>query len=81
MINLDKIHKGMDVVTSDDHRLGTVREVMEHVLFLNDVEAVSEFNKTSVPMIWIIGIDDAVRLAKSREQVEKEWHAGPRSGL
>ena len=49
MLNLDKIHKGMDMVTSDGGRLGTAREVMEHVLFLDDVEAGSEFMKTSVP--------------------------------
>ena len=65
MLNLDKIHKGMDVVKSDGRRLGTVREVMEHVLVLDDVEAGSEFNKTSVPMICIIAIDQGVRLAKS----------------
>ena len=81
MLNLDKIHKGMDVVTSDGRRLGTVREVMEHVLVLDNVEAGSEFNKTSVPMIWIIAIDQGVRLAKSWEQVEKEWRADAKSSL
>jgi hypothetical protein len=81
MLNLDKIHKGMEVVTSDSRRLGTVREVMEHVLFLDDVEAGSEFRKTSVPIIWIIDIDQAVQLAKSWEQVEKEWQADAKSSL
>jgi hypothetical protein len=49
MLNLDKIHKGMDVVTSDGRRLGAICEVMEHVLFLDDAGAGSEFKKTSVP--------------------------------
>jgi len=81
MLNLDKIHKGMDVMTSDGHRLGTVREVMEHVLFLDDVPAGDGRRKTSVPMIWIIDIDEAVRLAKSQQQVEMEWQAGAKSSL
>ena len=33
MLNLNKIHRGMDVVKSNGRRLGTDREVMEHVLF------------------------------------------------
>lgn len=81
MIDLNKIHKGMDVMTSDGQRLGAVREVMEHVLFLDEVEEASGAQKTSVPMIWIIGIDDSVRLAKSREQVQMEWEAGAKSSL
>jgi hypothetical protein len=81
MFSLDMIQKGMDVLTSDDYRLGAVREVLDHVIFLDDVEAGTSFRKTSVPMIWIIDIDNAVRLAKSREQVEMEWLANPRSSL
>ena len=81
MFSLDMIQKGMDVLTSDDSRLGAVREVLDHVIFLDDVESGTSFRKTSVPMIWIIGIDTAVRLAKSREQVEMEWLADPRSSL
>ncbi len=81
MLNLDKIHKGMDVLTSDGHRLGTVREVKEHVLFLDGTAQVTPEQKASIPMIWIIDIDQAVQLAKSREQVEKEWHASAKSRL
>jgi hypothetical protein len=79
MLDNSKIHKGMDVMTSDGHRLGAVRDVMEHVLFLDDVEAGS--GKNSVPMMWIIDINDAVRLAKSHEQIQKEWQAGSASSL
>ncbi|MBM1172810.1 hypothetical protein [Microvirga arabica] len=78
MLDLSRIHKGMQVPTSDDHRLGTVREIMEHVIFLDEVEAQPGTNKTSVPMIWI---NDAVRLTKSRDQVLKEWQARPASSL
>ena len=81
MFSVDMIQKGMDVLTSDDYRLGTVREVLNHVIFLDDVEADTNVRKTSVPMIWIIDIGSAVRLAKSRKQVELEWRANPRSSL
>jgi hypothetical protein len=32
-------------------------------------------------MIWIIDIDQAVRLAKSWDQAEKEWQADAKSSL
>ncbi len=81
MLNLAKIHKGMDVLTSDGFRIGVVREVMEHVMFLDEVEAGRQADKTTVPMIWIVDVDNSVRLAKSWEQVQKEWNAGPQSSL
>jgi hypothetical protein len=81
MPNLDKIHKGMDVLTSDGQRLGAVREVMGHMLFLDRVASSPGSNKTSVPMIWIVDIDQGVHLAKSRQQVEEEWQAGAKSSL
>ncbi|MGO4573269.1 DUF2171 domain-containing protein [Microvirga sp. 2TAF3] len=81
MLNLDKIHEGMDVLTSDGQRLGAVREIMGHMLFLDGVTSSPEPDRTSVPMIWIIDIGQVVHLAKSREQVEKEWQAGAKSSL
>jgi Uncharacterized protein conserved in bacteria (DUF2171) len=81
MFSLDMIQKGMNVLTSDNYRLGAVREVMDHVIFLDEVEADASFRKTSVPLIWIIDIDSSVRLAKSREQVERAWLADPGSSL
>ncbi|WP_230530894.1 DUF2171 domain-containing protein [Microvirga roseola] len=81
MIDLSKIHKGMDVMTSDGQRLGAIREVMGHVLFLDDAQAAAGERDVSVPLIWIIGIDDVVHLAKSRDQVQREWQAGAQSTL
>ncbi|UVF22525.1 DUF2171 domain-containing protein (plasmid) [Microvirga terrae] len=73
MIELDKIHKGMDVLTSDGHRIGAVREVLGHVLFLDTGRCPDP--KVSVSMMWIADISQAVELAKTREQVEHEWRA------
>ena len=81
MIDLGKIHKGMDVVTSDGQRLGTVRDLLEHVLFLDDVELTPDRHRSSVPLLWVLSVDTAVRLAKSQEQVLREWQSGPESSL
>ncbi len=68
MIDLGKIHKGMDVMTSDGQRLGTVRDLLEHVLFLDDVELASDRDRSSVPLIWVLSVDTAIRLAKHRSR-------------
>jgi len=81
VIDLDRIHRGMDVLTSDGHRLGTVRELVGHIIFLDSSEADSGGKDVSVPLIWILSTDEVVRLAKSREQVQREWQAGPGTGL
>ena len=68
-------------MTSDGQRLGTVHELLEHVLFLDDVELASDRDRSSVPLLWVVSVDTAIRLAKSQEQVLREWQAGPESTL
>jgi hypothetical protein len=81
MIDLDRIHKGMDVLTSDGQRLGTVRELLGHMLFLDDAVDHSARADAAVPLCWVVGHDEAVRLAKSKDQVLQERQAGPSRGL
>lgn len=81
MIDLNKIHKGMDVLTSDERLIGTVKELLGQVMFLNGAEANRDSSDVSIPMIWIAAIDDAVHLAKSHEQVQQHWQSGPKTSL
>jgi hypothetical protein len=81
MIDLNKVHKGMNVVTSDGKRLGTVKELLGQVMFLDGVEQATGPGDVSIPLAWIISVDKNVGLAKSREQVEQEWQSGSRQGL
>jgi hypothetical protein len=55
----------------DGHRIGAVCEVLSHVLFLDTGSCPDP--KVSVSMRWIADIDQAIELAKSREQAEQEW--------
>jgi hypothetical protein len=81
MIDLDKIHKGMEVLTSDGQRLGTVRTLLGHMLFLDDAADHAQDLDATVPLSWVVSQDDAVRLAKSKDQVLQEWQAGSSRGL
>ncbi len=81
MIDLSKVHKGMPVTTSDGQQLGTVKQLLGQVMFLDVVEQVSGPGDVSIPLAWIDTIDSEVRLSKSREQVEQEWQAGSQSTL
>lgn len=81
MIDLSKVHKGMGVVTSDGQRLGTVRELLGQVMFLDGVGQAPGPGDVSVPLAWVASVDREVALLKSREQVEQEWQAGSPPGL
>lgn len=81
MIDLSKVHKGMKVTTSDGQQLGTVKQLLGQVMFLEGVEHAAGPGDVSLPLAWIIAVDGGVRLSKSREQVEQEWQAGSQSTL
>ena len=72
MINIDAIHRGMPVMTSDRQRLGTVREVQGRVIRLDEAAGGVSGGSASVPLEWVLAVDDAVHLAKSREQAERD---------
>ena len=76
MIDLDRIHKGMDVMTSDGQKLGTVRELLGHVMFLDEAVSASGAGGVSIPLTWIVAVDEVVHLAKSRDQAERDGQAG-----
>ena len=75
MIDLDKIHSGMAVMTSDGQRLGSVKELIGHIMVLEATGPAGEDGRFSVPLAWVVDVADAVHLAKSREQAERDWRA------
>jgi len=72
MIDLDAIHRGMPVMSSDGQQLGTVRGLQGRVIRLDDAAGALPEGFASVPLEWVLSVDDAVHLAKSREQAERE---------
>ncbi len=81
MIDLSKVHKGMRVTTSDGQQLGAVKQLLGQVMFLDGVEQAAGPGDVSIPLAWIIAVDNDVRLSKSLDQVGQEWQAGSQSTL
>ncbi len=71
MIDLDKIHIGLQVRTSDEQRLGAVKQVLGHMRFLNEIEPAAGEGDVSVPLIWILAVDTAASPGERMVSVRK----------
>ena len=80
MIDLATIQSGMEVLTSDGERVGTVDRLLGHMMFLKG-DGGAPAGEEAVPLAWVTAIDEAVRLAKSGEQLRQERQASTRSTL
>ena len=80
MIDLGTIQSGMNVLTSDGESVGTVGKLLGHMMFLEGAKGPLE-GEEAVPLAWVIGIDESVRIAKSSEQLRQERQAGAQSTL
>ncbi len=63
MLDFHKIHPRMDVVSSDNQRLGVVSKVAGEVLLLRSATR-QGWPPPAVPRTWITEVDGVVRLAK-----------------
>jgi hypothetical protein len=71
MIEAAQIREHMEVVGSDNHRLGKVDHVLGQEIQLTKSMAIGPHH--FIPLTWVSSVDDKVHLALTTDEAKKGW--------
>ncbi|HWH17263.1 MAG TPA: DUF2171 domain-containing protein [Allosphingosinicella sp.] len=77
--SMSRVTEHMEVVGSDDQKIGTVDKVAGDRIILTKNDENAGGRHHSIPCSWIESVDDKVRVNKSRDEAMRQWQDEERS--